>query len=185
MIPFLDVLVERKSFGFKTTIHRKKTYTGVLLNWNKNLTSRKYKINLIKCLLDRIWKIFSDYELINTEIIKLKQILLNNDYPLSIIDDEFFKFINNKYKKMENLTKKQQEDIKTIYLVLPYLNSKVVVGFNLELFIKKFYKTVKLKVVFETANDIGKCFPFEESLPKHMQSHVVYHLKCLDCDAGW
>ncbi len=72
-------------------IYRKKTYTGVLLNWN-SLTSRKYKINLIKCLLDRIWKICSDYELINIEIIKLKQILLNNDYPLSIIDDEIYKF---------------------------------------------------------------------------------------------
>ena len=185
MIPFLDVLVERKSFGFKTTIYRKKTYTGVLLNWN-SLTSRKYKINLIKCLLDRIWKICSDYELINIEIIKLKQILLNNDYPLSIIDDEIYKFINNKYKIMENLTHKQQEDLKTIYLVLPYLNSKVEeFGFNLENLIKKFYKTVKLKVVFETANDIGKCFPFKESLPKHMQSHVVYHLKCLDCDADY
>jgi len=70
---------------------------------------------------------------------------------------------------MENLTHKQQEDLKTIYLVLPYLNSKVEeFGFNLENLIKKFYKTVKLKVVFETANDIGKCFPFKESLPKHM-----------------
>jgi hypothetical protein len=57
---------------------------------------------------------------------------------------------------------KQQEDLKTIYLVLPYLNSKVEeFGFNLENLIKKFYKTVKLKVVFETANDIGKCFPFK------------------------
>jgi len=79
-LPFLDVLVERKSFGFKTTIYRKKTYTGVLLNWN-SLTARKYKINLIKCLLDRIWKICTDYELINIEILKIKQILLNNDYP--------------------------------------------------------------------------------------------------------
>jgi hypothetical protein len=59
----------------------------------------------------------SDYELVKVEIIKLKQILLNNDYPLSIIDDEIYKFINNKYKIMENLTHKQQEDLKTIELV--------------------------------------------------------------------
>ncbi len=145
------------------------------------MTSRKYKINLIKCLLNRIWKNSSDYELINIEIIKLKQVLLNNDYPLSIIDDEIYKFTNNKYKMMENLTHKQQK----IYLVLPYLNSKVEeFGFNLESLIKKFYKTVRLKVVFETANDIGECFPFT-SLPIHMQSHVVYHLKCLDCDADY
>ena len=39
--------------------------------------------------------------------------------------------------------------------------------------------------MFETASDIGKCFPFNESLPKHKKSHVVYHLKCLDCDADY
>jgi hypothetical protein len=40
---------------------------------------------------------------------------------------------------MENLTHKQQEDLKTTYLVLPYLNSKVEeFGFNLENLIKKF-----------------------------------------------
>jgi hypothetical protein len=92
----------------------------------------------------------------------LMLILTNNYcvYPLSIIDDEIFKFINNKCKKIETLTNKQQEDLKK------KLNSKVEeFGFNLENLIKKFYKTVKLKGVFETANDIGKCFPFEESLP--------------------
>ncbi len=41
-------------------------------------------------------------------------ILTNNYcvYPLSIIDDEIFKFINNKCKKIETLTNKQQEDLK-------------------------------------------------------------------------
>ncbi len=55
-LPFFDVLVRKKgsSNEFVSTLYRKKTFTGVYLHWN-SLTSRKYKIGLIKCLLDRIW----------------------------------------------------------------------------------------------------------------------------------
>jgi hypothetical protein len=154
-LPFLDVLVENKSCEFRTTIYRKKTYTGVLLNWN-SLTARKYKINLIKCLLDRIWKICTDYELINIEILKIKQILLNNDYPIKVIDDEILDFLNKKYKK-DIAQKDKTDDKKIIYLVLPYLNRKVeVFGLDLENLVKKFYNDVKLEVVFQTVNDIGR-----------------------------
>ena len=54
---------------------------------------------------------------------------------------EFFRDVylfQFQYKKIETITNKQQEDIKTIYFVLPYLNSKVEeFGFNLENLIKK------------------------------------------------
>jgi predicted GIY-YIG superfamily endonuclease len=37
---------------------------------------------------------------------------------------------------------------------------------------------VKLELVFQTVNDIGRCFPFKGGHTKHMQSCAVYHLKC-------
>ena len=67
-----------------------------MLNWN-SLTSRKYKIGLIHCLLDRAWKICSEYELIHIEIVKIKTILISNEYPVHIIEEEIKKFLNNKY----------------------------------------------------------------------------------------
>ena len=42
-----------------------------------------------------------------------------------------------------------------------------------------------MKVVFETANYIGRCFPFKEKHERHMESCVVYHLKCSDCNADY
>ena len=55
ILPFLDVKILRKdNVGFIVSIYRKKTFTGVYLNWN-SLTSRRYKIGLIKCLLKRAW----------------------------------------------------------------------------------------------------------------------------------
>ena len=54
-LPFLDVYVVRRVNKYITTVYRKKTFTGVYLNWN-SLTSRKYKIGLINNLLNRIFR---------------------------------------------------------------------------------------------------------------------------------
>ena len=54
-LAFLDVMVKRNSHEYYTSLYRKPTFTGVYLNWT-SLTARKYKIGLIKCLLDRISK---------------------------------------------------------------------------------------------------------------------------------
>ena len=67
------------------------------LNWT-SLTDRKYKIGLIYCLLDRIWKICSDPKDRELEVSKLKGILAKNDYPTSIIEKETEKFQINRAK---------------------------------------------------------------------------------------
>ena len=73
-----------------------------------------------------------------------------------------------------------------IYLMLPYLNRKVeVFGLDLENLVKKLYNDVKLEVVFQTANDIGRCFPFKGGHSKHMQSCGVYDLRSSDCNADY
>jgi len=50
-MPFLDVRVIRRVNKYETTVYHKKTFTGVYLNWT-SLTSRKYKVGLIKCLFE-------------------------------------------------------------------------------------------------------------------------------------
>ena len=94
-LPFLDALVRRTNDGFKTKLYQKSTFTGVYLNWT-SLTSRKYKISLIYCLMDRLWKLCSDEVSRFEEIEKLKVNLANNDYPEEVINYEINKFIQNR-----------------------------------------------------------------------------------------
>ena len=54
--PFLDIKIKRCSNKFVTQTYYKPTYTGLYTNWN-SLTPRAYKINLVKCLLFRAFKI--------------------------------------------------------------------------------------------------------------------------------
>ena len=95
---FLDLTIKRnEDLTFSTSTYHKPTFTGVYLNWN-SLTARKYKINLIKCLLDRIWKICSTEEQKHIEINEMKENLLANNYPISIIENQVKNFLKNKNK---------------------------------------------------------------------------------------
>ena len=58
-LPFLDVLVERRSFAFVTSIHTKPTFPGLYLSWDA-FAPKSRKVNLIKCLSFRAVKICSD-----------------------------------------------------------------------------------------------------------------------------
>ena len=177
-IAFLDVLVSRKSNGFFTTLYRKPTFTGVFLNWN-SLTARVYKINVIKCLLDRAWKICSNYKLFHLEVLSLKEILMKNSYPCSVIDRTIKEFLDRKHKPF---IEEVQEEKDKVYLVLPYFNSEVE-NFSKRLtsLVLKYYPKVNFKVVFTCPFTIGKMFPFKEKTPKELRSLIVYKIKCSNC----
>ena len=100
-LPFLDTCVYRAFDSYRTTVYRKKTFTGVYLKWT-SLTTRKYKLGLIYCLLDRAWKICPDQQEREKEINKLRSILAMNEYPERVVEEEIAKFIRNRQTTTEN-----------------------------------------------------------------------------------
>ena len=59
-IAFLDVFISGiNNQNLTLQTYHKSTYTGLLLNF-KSFTSFSYKISLIKCLIDRLFKIFNN-----------------------------------------------------------------------------------------------------------------------------
>jgi hypothetical protein len=84
-IPFVDVLVKRcPNNTFETSVYRKKTFTGLYTKWD-SFTPRRYKINLIRTLTYRCFRICSSTSLLQSAVDDLKKILLQNDYPKGII----------------------------------------------------------------------------------------------------
>jgi hypothetical protein len=190
-IAFLDVLVKNENGKLSTTIYRKKTFTGVMLNWN-SLTSKRYKINLIGCLLTRAYNICSDLNKLHLEIEKIKQILSKNDYPLNIIDKQIKKFLNEKMDQNEaqkvqerkELLKLEQLKQKTIYLVLPYINVEIEkFGSDLSKLVEEYYNNVKLKVVFKAPREIKDLFTFKDKTAPLMRAKVIYKIKCGECES--
>ena len=84
-IPFLDILVKRcPNNTFTTSVERKKTFTGLYTKWD-SFTPRKYKINLIRTLTYRCFRICSTASLLKSAVEDLKRLSLQNGYPQGII----------------------------------------------------------------------------------------------------
>ena len=76
----------------------KSTYTELLLNF-KSFTSFSYKISLIKCLIDRSFKICNNWNSFHNDIENIKSNLIKNAYPPFLTDKVMsYKFSSNQYQ---------------------------------------------------------------------------------------
>jgi hypothetical protein len=214
-LPFLDVVIRKTAAGFETTVYRKKTYTGVHLNWT-SLTSKRYKIGLIRCKLNRIWRICSSEQLRDEEITNLKEVLRKNGYPEVVITKEIEAFKKRKATRDEQppptnvsvepdgiQTRRQviaaataaqqkalQEEAKKPvkrFIVLPYTdNRSEFFASRLKNLVENSFVNVSLNVAFTTPNEIGKLFPFKDRVQElHKRSLVVYKIRCGKCGAEY
>ena len=90
--------------------HHKLTYTGLLLNF-KSFTSFSYKISLIKCLIDRSFKICNNWKSFQKNIENIKSSLVKNVYPPFLINKAVKKYVGCKYSSSE----KQLKDKSDVY----------------------------------------------------------------------
>jgi len=180
-LPFLDTLVVRGVDSYKTTIYRKKTFTGVYLNWT-SLTTKRYKIGLIYCLLDRIWKICSDSDERDVQVEKLRRILERNEYPKFVVDREVEKFIKLRKSPPPLPSNELAPDdaTKNRFIVLPYVSPRAE-GFakRLKLHVSSYFPQVDFNVAFKAPNEIGKFFPYKDRVTEiTSRSLVVYRIRC-------
>ena len=59
---FLDVMVDNSGPNLITSTFRKPTHTELYAKWN-SFVPRRFKINLINCLLERCYRICSSYKI--------------------------------------------------------------------------------------------------------------------------
>ena len=180
-LAFLDVLVTKKDKKLQSSIFRKKTFTGVYLNWN-SLTARKYKIGLITCLLDRAWNICSSSELYNNEVNMIRGFLLQNDFPLDVINKTVETFNS---KKSDPKPSRFDVPRPSVSITLPFISDQTTNAYEKKLreLISKFYPQADLQVAYKAQKQLKDLFRCKDQIPKLQKSKVIYKLKCLDCNA--
>ena len=154
-IHFLDVFIsgiDNQNLTLQT--YHKSTYSGLLLDL-KSFASFSYKISLIKCLVDRSFKICNNWNSFNKDIENMKSSLIKNAYPPFLIDKVIKKYLDHKFSSNQN----QLKDISDVYYFkLLYIGnllhhiknelSKLCKKFCKENFNIKFLIHSKLKVIF-------------------------------------
>ena len=179
---FLDILIERSDSGFITSVYRKPTFSGVYSNFF-SFIHPNFKFSLVWTLLFRSFNICSSYDKFHNELIKLKAIFQNNEYPLHFIDNVVSKFLNRQFSPkpvIPTVPKKQ------ILFVMPYLGMySNHISAKLHKFIAKAYPHIQLKLIFKSQFRLASLFKFKDTIPTALRSCVVYKFKCGSCNATY
>ena len=119
-MPFLDAFISGiNNQNLTLQTYRKSTYTGLLLNF-KSFTSFSYKISLIKCLIDRSFKICNNWKSFHNDIGNIKSNLIKNTYPPFLIDKVIKKYLDYKFPSNQNQLKDRSD---LHYFKLPYIGN--------------------------------------------------------------
>ena len=182
VLSFLDVNVTRKNNCFETSVFRKKTFTGLGMNFSSSIPN-SYKSSLIRCLVTRAYNICSSYVNFTKELEYLRKYFLSNGFPIPFIETNFRKSLNKIFIKSEPFLTAAP---KILYLKLPFYGSySYVMKRKLSQLFKKYYPQINLRIVMTNNNTIGKLFKFKDVLPTSLCSRIVYEYSCGDCGATY
>ena len=155
------------------SVYRKKAFTGLYTKWD-SFTPRKYKINLIRTLTYRCFRICSSPSLLQAAIKDLRKLLLQNGYPQGVITFNINDVLN-KSKNKPNNSVQATVPKKDILIVLPYLgfHSNQVTK-RLKSCVYNLYSFVNLKIIFQTHTPHQILFSIQRSLEpiSEVQSHL-------------
>ena len=116
-LSFLDILIKNEGNRFSTSVYTKKTSIRLFTQFH-SFTPMSYKIGLIKCLIQRAFKIISSYIIFHNELEKIKILVQKNMYPKSVIDNQIKTFLDKQFTVDSGTTSEKQ---KTLHYSLPFI----------------------------------------------------------------
>ena len=165
-IAFLDVLVERKSKSFVTSVYRKPTHTNRYINFASYHHPRT-KTGVISCLRKRADEICQPH-LKTTEINHLRKAFEANGYPRKVIG----RTMHQRGKEPRNDQEEPQEKPKVLYL--PYVR-------NTSEEIERECKKLGVKVVSSSGTLRQTLMKMKTPREDMKKKDVVYEVPCMDC----
>jgi len=175
MLNFLNVSVIRDNGNIITNWFRKPTFSGRYINFYSNHPIQ-YKLNTVTNLVDQAILLSDErFHLENLDIVKA--ILLNNGYPLTMLN----KLIVKRHKYLKNkiggshVTINDQLDNRNFILTVPYTGR---LSNDIRRIVKNFVDVrFSIPKKLDTLIRKGK-----DRLDDFRRTEVVYQIECRDCD---
>ena len=154
------------------------------LHWFTNyyrFTPFKYKLGLIKTLIDKAYKINNTFQGFQNDIKNLSAILKHNFFPNWLIDKSVKGYLR-KVKITEQDVDTSTSDISNCHFYkLPYIGFySTYTGKKISSIINKYCKDLNVKVIFSPFK-LSIMFSPKDCIPKSLKSRVVYQLTCASC----
>jgi len=182
-LSFLDCKVYRDNNKFHTSTYRKETFTGLGTSYF-SFCSYRFKINAIKTLLYRGYRVSSNYFNMHKEFEFLKEFFYNNGFPLGLINFYIRNFLDKIFQS--NVPPGPTNFTSELYFSLPYFGyqSEKLRKELLQL-LSKFYPSIRFHCVLVNNFKIGSFFSYKDRLPPALCSSLVYKFSCAHCASAY
>lgn len=168
-LPFLDIMIQHNDDGsVSLDWYHKETWSGRYLNFESALPL-VYKKNTISLLAEKVFKL-SDPQFHDKNLRLLKNTLLNNSYPLKLINF-VIKRVRNKF--IYNISTTRTKDPEQKIVSVPYVNDL----FNRT---KNLLSKHNISVVSRGCDNLKNHLftRLKDPVPKDRQTNVVYEISC-------
>ena len=179
-LPFLDMKLCRKDGKLSSNWYYKPTDTGLIMNFHA-LAPIKYKRSVVTGFVYRIFRACSSWSLFHESLEKAKQILHNNQYPLSfyepLIKFTLEKLIRTSHSEPENGESSDTDDSKC--LVFLQYRGRITDDYvgalrRMKAPCQPVLTLRKVKTVLPS---------LKPSVDKALRSRIVYKINCSRCNA--
>lgn len=170
-LSFLDVEISRNAGKFTTKVYRKPTFTGLGMKFDSFIPN-SYKKNIVSCLVNRAYKICSDFESFTNELRTLQLYFTNNRFPLHFVENVIKKTLNDIWTPKLQVPSVPK---KPIYLKLPFIGRESYsVKRRLSSLLEKFYPQLNFKLILSPSLEIYSFFKCIDKLTLSLVSSVIY-----------
>ena len=168
----------------ETKVYKKPMDTGLLLHYQSHVDVR-YKQSLLKTMLNRAFKLSSNWQLFHLECERLMETFSRLRYPVPLLQSTIRDIVAAKVSG--DVTSKQTCDDRKapVRIILPFKDQRSANSVRRQLgeLSRKIGKDIH---PVYTSQKIGSNIKPKESKPPLVnQQRVVYHFKCDLCDADY
>ena len=146
-------------------------------------TPLKYRVNNIRTLIHRAYRLSSSTLAFHHEIEFLQKFFTNNGYPVTMLEKQCRNFLNNIYRKPAQLLTANK---KIVFLSLPYYGSESETLYSkLMNALSDYYPQVKFNIALKNTFTIGSLFRSKDSVSSEVLSDFIYCFSCDSCHASY
>ena len=192
-IAFLDMLITNNKGSLSSKWYRKPTNTGLTLNYHA-LAPKKYKRSVVCSFVHRIYRASSSWLNFHNGLNEAMQILEKNQYPPSFVMPIVKRTLDNIISPGDKEDKK--EDMNTsldpnacVFSIpdkdkfLFFLQYRGKVTENLAMKFKRL--NAPCKIIMTTKKTKTIMPSLKPTVPKMLQSGVVYQISCPGCNSSY
>jgi hypothetical protein len=181
-LSFLDCLVHRDGNSFKCSVFRKSSFSGLGLSFYSFCTSR-FKINSVKTLLSRAFRVCSSYVFLHDEFVFLKEFFRNNGYSSFLIDKLISNILSKRYDP-PSIT--FGPSLRKIYLSFPYFGHQSErMKIDIQRLLSEYFIGIEFNIILVNKFTIGSFFNYKDRLPLASRSSLVYSFSCAQCASSY